>query len=38
MNKGVAGRGLSAMSDELRTRIRAIMAFYPDVDFAPIAS
>jgi hypothetical protein len=38
MNKGVAGRGLSAMSDELRARIRAIMAFYPDVDFDPIAS
>jgi len=38
VNKGVAGRGLSSIGEEHQARIRDIMAFYPDVDFGPIAS
>ena len=38
VNKGVSGRGRSSIGEERQARIREIMAFYPDVDFAPIAS
>jgi hypothetical protein len=38
VNKRVAGRGLSSIGEEHQARIRDIMAFYPDVDFGPIAS
>ena len=38
VNKGVSGRGRSSIGEEHQARIREIMAFYPDVDFGPIAS
>ena len=38
LNKGVAGRGLSALTDAQRKRLMDQASLYPDVDFGPILS
>lgn len=36
LNKGVAGRGRETLSDGQLARLKALTAYYPDIDFSPV--